>query len=239
MKSKNQILKNSLIELAVKDQFIPGICNFCNRWCARCSKTHKCLSFAYSQEILGIDLEEENNDSTKINFWSLLEKQNIVYPSKSEKKEFTVSDLEEFAKIYAIEVKSWIDNNRTLFEENANQQLKSETQLEITFFEAKEVISWYSEFISNKINRSKKELNKRNNRDTSVRPNPYHDNIGSAKIAIIACQHTKAALSILFHNLANFRGEIKTFITKLTLIEEGIQDLFPKAIEFKRPGLDE
>ena len=104
MKSKKQKLNNSLIELAVKDQFIPGICNFCNRWCARCSKTSKCLSFAYSQEVLGIDLELENKDSTNKDFWNLLEQQNIINPTVSEKQEFKISDLEKFAIDYGKEI---------------------------------------------------------------------------------------------------------------------------------------
>ena len=238
MKSKNQKLKNSLIELAIKDQFIPGICNFCNRWCERCSKTHKCLSFAYSQEILGIDIELDNKDSVNKKFWNKLTQQNIIKTSDLEKEEFSVSDLDEFANDYGKEVNNWINTNKALFKEKVNQQSSSDIQ-EISFSEAQEIISWYSEFIGSKISRSKKELNERNNTDTSDKSNPYRDNIGSAKIAIIACQHSKAALSILFRNLPIYESEIKDFITKLSIMEDEILELFPKAMNFKRPGLDE
>ena len=238
MKSKNQILKNSLIELALKDQFIPGICNFCNRWCERCSKTNECLSFAYSQEILGIDFELDNKASVNKKFWNKLTQQNIIKTSELEKEKFSVSDLAEFAIDYGKELNNWINTNKALFKEKENQQSSSDTQ-EISFSEAQEIISWYSEFIGSKINRSKKELNERNNPDTSDKKNPYRDNIGSAKIAIIACHHSKAALSFLFRNLPVYESEIKVLITKLSIIEDGVLELFPKALKFKRPGLDE
>lgn len=237
MKSKNQILKSSLIELALKDQLIPGICNFCNRWCERCSQTHKCLSFAYSQEILGIDLELGNNDQANKYFWNKLSQQKIIKTSGTEKEELAISDLEEFANDYGKELNNWIDTNKALFEEKANQQTSSDTK-EISFSEAQEITTWYSEFIGSKINRSKKELNERNNLDTSDKTNPYRDNIGSAKIAIIACQHSKAALSILFHDLSIYESQIKAFISRLAIIEDEVLKLFPKAMTFARPGFD-
>jgi hypothetical protein len=237
MNSKNQKLKKSLIELAVKDQFVPGICNFCNRWCERCPKTNKCLSFAYAQEIKGIELEFSNNSANNT-FWKTLKRQNIVKTSDPERKEFAHSNLEEFANNYGKEVNSWIDANKTLFEKIANQQSLSNSQ-GISFSEALEIISWYSEFIGSKIARSKKELNERNNRDTSDKTNPYRDNIGSAKIAIIACHHSKAALSILLRDLTKYESKIKSLIAKLFFIEDVILELFPKTMKFKRPGLDE
>jgi len=238
MNSKNQKLKNSLIELAVKDQFIPGICNFCNRWCERCPKTHNCLSFAYAQEIKEIDLELNNKTSVNKDFWNTLNQINIVKTSEPEKKEFSPSNLEEFAINYGTKVNNWIDSNKNLFEKIANQQSLSATQ-EISFSEALEILSWYSEFIGSKIIRSKKELNERNDPDTSDKTNPYRDNIGSAKVAIIACHHSKAALSILLSDLPNYESKIKSFISKLSLIEDGILELFPKSMNFKRTGLDE
>jgi hypothetical protein len=237
MNSKKQKLKKSLIELAVKDQFVPGICNFCNRWCERCPKAHKCLSFAYAQEIKGVGLEL-NTNSANDTFWNILKQQTIIETPESRKKELPLSDLEGFAIDYGKEVNNWIDTNKTLFEKTANQQSLSDTQ-EITFSEALEVLSWHSEFIGSKITRSKKELNERNNQDTSDKTNPYRDNVGSAKIAIIACHHSKAALSILLFDLPNYESKIKSFIASLSLIEDGILELFPKAMNFKRPGLDE
>ena len=59
--------------MASSDQFIPGICNFCNRWCERCSKSRNCLSFAHDQIKQGIDPIASNNDQQNKEFWNTIE----------------------------------------------------------------------------------------------------------------------------------------------------------------------
>lgn len=52
-----------------KTNHIPGIYNYCDRWCERCSFTARCLNFEMSAEKFG-DLE--NVDITNEVFWQKL-----------------------------------------------------------------------------------------------------------------------------------------------------------------------
>lgn len=42
--------KKRLLEMAENPDFIPGIYNYCDRWCERCAFTSRCLTYAALQE---------------------------------------------------------------------------------------------------------------------------------------------------------------------------------------------
>jgi len=50
-------------------KYIPGIYNYCDRWCERCAFTSRCLNFEMSEEKFG-DLESA--DITNEAFWKKL-----------------------------------------------------------------------------------------------------------------------------------------------------------------------
>ena len=56
-------------ELAGDPRFIPGIYNYCDRWCERCELTSRCLNYAMSQEDSG-DPEAQDLDNQA--FWDKL-----------------------------------------------------------------------------------------------------------------------------------------------------------------------
>lgn len=61
--------KDRLKELADNPNHIPGIYNYCDRWCERCTFTSRCLTFAMEQE----DPQKhdpEANDIENEKFWS-------------------------------------------------------------------------------------------------------------------------------------------------------------------------
>lgn len=41
-----EVTRKKLRELAGEDRFIPGIYNYCDRWCARCLFNTRCLNYA-------------------------------------------------------------------------------------------------------------------------------------------------------------------------------------------------
>ena len=59
----------ALRENVEKTNHIPGIYNYCDRWCERCPFTSRCLNFEMSEEKFG-DLE--NVDITNEVFWQKL-----------------------------------------------------------------------------------------------------------------------------------------------------------------------
>ena len=57
------------MDLANSGRFIPGIYNYCDRWCERCTMTSKCLTYAHEQEMKSDDDGPEVNDMNNEKFW--------------------------------------------------------------------------------------------------------------------------------------------------------------------------
>lgn len=51
----------------MKPKLIPGIYNYCDRWCERCTFTSRCQSYTRTSE-----LSTEQLDSANKTFWSYL-----------------------------------------------------------------------------------------------------------------------------------------------------------------------
>ncbi len=58
--------KDQFRNLAQSGDFIPGIYNYCDRWCEKCPLTSKCLTYATSEE----DSDPESKDITNAAFWN-------------------------------------------------------------------------------------------------------------------------------------------------------------------------
>jgi len=61
----------ALKELARDPRFIPGIYNYCDRWCERCSFSNRCLN--YAMEKAADDGDPASRDLTNEKFWKKLE----------------------------------------------------------------------------------------------------------------------------------------------------------------------
>jgi hypothetical protein len=57
-----------LVELARDPRFIPGMYNYCDRWCERCPFTARCLVYAQEQQHWG----DTARDVTNAEFWNKL-----------------------------------------------------------------------------------------------------------------------------------------------------------------------
>ena len=58
--------KNQLRNLAESGNFIPGIYNYCDRWCERCPLTSKCLNYATTEADFS---DPESKDISNAAFW--------------------------------------------------------------------------------------------------------------------------------------------------------------------------
>ena len=61
--------KERLKKLADDERFIPGIYNYCDRWCERCPQTAHCLNLALSEEEFA---DPETRDIKNEAFWKKL-----------------------------------------------------------------------------------------------------------------------------------------------------------------------
>ncbi|HSR11748.1 MAG TPA: hypothetical protein VLS90_09920, partial [Thermodesulfobacteriota bacterium] len=85
--------RKRLKELAEDDRFIPGIYNYCDRWCERCPQTARCMNFALDQEE---DAEPEERDVRNEAFWNKL---SGIFRE-------TIEMLEEMANEHGVDLKT-------------------------------------------------------------------------------------------------------------------------------------
>ncbi len=84
---------NRLKELAENPDFIPGIYNYCDRWCERCQFTSRCMNFALSEEHFD---DPDSHDARNEAFWRKL----------SEVFQLTRQMIEESAAKWGIDLDS-------------------------------------------------------------------------------------------------------------------------------------
>jgi hypothetical protein len=244
--------KDRLKKLASDERFIPGIYNYCDRWCERCPQTSHCLNFASSEEEFA---DPETRDIENEAFWSKLseafrdalellkeaaEERGIdletldseQFQEESERKDAMAESHEtcRAAKVYSDIVEDWFTSSANLFV--ASPVLDGgEASLE----EAVEVIRWYQHFIYVKLMRAVRgELDEREE-DLDEYP---RDSEGSAKVALIAIDRSIGAWGTVY-GLDSFQNEkILRFIAYLDRLREEVEKTLPGARSFARPGFE-
>ena len=257
MPYKKEQYKKTLLDLAKSGRFIPGIYNYCDRWCERCTMTSKCLTFNHEQAMKEGTTDPETNDINNEKFWENLRLsfQVTFELLEEDAKRFGIdlNDLpdmeikkpeekpvEKLAQKYSRKMLKWLQAN------NENLKIKAE-QLLITgydemkavkFADAWEVVQWYSVFIAAKVHRAHFELDERLE-DEEDEYNVFSDNLGSAKIAIIAIERSIRALSAMYSAMPENEDDYLQFLSILSKIKKLMIETFPTAMDFKRPGFDD
>lgn len=239
--------KNKLKEIAGRDNIIPGIFNYCDRWCERCSFVSQCTLGISEFEMAGHERDMQNKE-----FWEHL---SLVFQATSDMiteaaTEFGIDistatteyaepvhhtfEAEKLAKEYGMQLLNWLKANHEMLDQKATIiSLINEKQL-ISFRDAVEVIRWYSLFISVKIHRATLASHAFDDEETDT-----NDRTGSAKIAMIAVSRSLEAFSFLYNHLPEQEDEILKFLSELSHINKLLLKIFPGAINFKRPGFDD
>jgi len=68
--------KETLKKLAENPEHIPGIYNYCDRWCERCTMTSKCLTFAtesHEENLRSAHMDPDMIDMENVEFWKGIE----------------------------------------------------------------------------------------------------------------------------------------------------------------------
>jgi hypothetical protein len=163
--------RDRIKKLAAEKRFIPGIYNYCDRWCERCPRTLRCLNFSLSEEEFS---DPETRDIRNEAFWRKLSeilKETLELLRETGEKwgiELEtldpVSDTERMrendeavenhvifraAKSYSNMVEDWFRGRETLFFETAGAAREG-----LSLDEAIEVIRWYQYFIAAKVMRA-------------------------------------------------------------------------------------
>ncbi len=263
---KYEMDRKRLEELANNPKHIPGIYNYCDRWCERCQFTSRCLNCTLAEEQFG-DLEK--NDEINEVFWQGLSEmlQDTIALIKEMAEEAGVdldsieseshgndeAEIRENALAhliahtshnYAKMVDKWFDSNEHLFlekEDELNQirllsSRENPTAEAINMNDAIEVIRWYQFQIHVKLRRAIQSSSREESWEFDEFPK---DSDGSAKVALIGIDRSMSAWKILLSSFPEQKDEILNLIALLDNTKNRVETQFPQARGFVRPGFDE
>lgn len=256
--------KPEILNRANNPKYIPGIYNYCDRWCERCTFTDRCLNFDENQRRFS---QEENE-----NFWEaiqetfretrelieyVIQKEGIdpedLQPDEQIEKfnerrriDARNHDLAKAAKKYSDNVSQWYGHNEQAVKERENSlqnHLKLGIEEEDTnnsvmeLNDAFEVIQWYQHQIYVKLMRAlTHDKDIFDFEDSEEFPS---DADGSAKVALLGITRSIAAWKILYDHFPQIQDEILDILVSLEKLKQKTEVEFPKAWDFVRPGFDE
>ncbi len=245
--------RKRLKELAKDKRFIPGIYNYCDRWCERCPQTQCCLNFSMGEEEFA---DPQTRDIRNEAFWNKLseifkETQEMI-KEMAEEMGIDLDSLDSVDDTDRIRVRDEAVQNHIIsrvarsygkmvedwFREKEEQLLETATVVSdgVNLEEALEVIRWYQYFIAAKAIRAV--LGKLEEEQDGPDEFPS-DADGSAKIALIAIDRSISAWAVISHHFPLETESVLGIISFLDRLGQAIEETFPKARSFIRPGFDD
>jgi hypothetical protein len=256
--------RQKMVELAGDPRFISGVYNYCDRWCERCPLTARCLNFAMSEEELG---EPETRDLRNEAYWQRLkevlqetleliretaEEHDIDLEAieteasaENEKQDREAAENHEVcraARAYATMTEDWFRDIGELFSQGEKGPAPHwETHVDGPFEEraglrqAFEVVRWYQHLLFTKLARA---FRSKTLEDRETDQGFAKDSDGSAKVALIAMDRSIAAWGDVRGRFPFQSKAIQEMLFLLDRLRKRVEDTFPEARSFIRPGFD-
>lgn len=253
-----------ILRLAKDPRYILGIYNYCDKWCERCPFTSRCLNYATEKENFGDIVKLDLNNKV---FWDRLQiifqqtKEMLTelvaekridlnsldmevasYAVSNQTDELQNHELSIEARHYSKMVNIWFESEYSLFkkkQDELNTMLNLGIRGDKPFAEADEirdtieVIRWYQHQIYVKLLRTLMQ-------DETEQETPLqNDSNGSALIALIAIDRSIGAWGRLQECFPEETDSILDLLLHLDRLQKKIEQEFPNAINFKRPGFDD
>lgn len=229
--------------MEVQDGFIVGIFNYCDRWCETCGLTSRCRVFADGArheaerdssftELIDAPLPPQDLREPPPWLAEMIEEMNkaseqaVSMSSTSTTDQLTSELPEPYAHIsrrardYAFRVHEWY-----------GRQVDG-VDPDVT--DPRSVILWFATLNAAKVYRALTGLVEF---DGSRESPPDHE--GSAKIALIGIDRSRAAWQDLVSIAAITPEEARPFLADLEDVGAALEELVPRARLFIRPGFDE
>lgn len=257
--------KEQLKKLAQNPNHIPGIYNYCDRWCERCAFTARCLNFAMQQN------EREARKSYTIadeRFWQeiydnlavakemleeMLEQQGIeinqqemeavMHAQEQKRREAESHELAQTARKYGTMVDSWFKKNRAMFKQR-EKDLRTEFSIGLEqrqlINEARQIVD-ATEVIGwyqHQIYVKLMRALTHFDDELELEDPIQNDANGSAKVALIGIERSIAAWSKLNDLFPEKSDTILDILLILDRLRKKIDRYFPNARAFLRPGFD-
>jgi hypothetical protein len=239
---------------------IPGIFNYCDRWCERCRMTDRCANYDstdYREYTMDKALEKvsESFKETLSLLYKWAEENDIDLEElvnnpdpeleKKEKENHDMARDNKNARLsmdYANKTATFLEQNEQLF---ADYALSCQKQLEMGIEDAKtnfynveeaiEIIQWYMYQIHVKLRRAYHGVLEFDNEYEEPIQNDYN---GSAKVALLGVEKSISAWEVLLKIIPE-NNEIWGQLAVLDRIRKNLLVDFPNVHKFIRPGFDD
>lgn len=218
--------------------------NYCDRWCERCFLTSKCPIY---DQTLGV--HDQDNESFWKNLGDQLEQTIQLLLTEARKRGIDLESIpldheaRERIKQHNREhpaAKLSLHYSKEVFHWRQQSMIHSAStnhpEYNPSLKNGVEVVSWYEVFIHAKVMRA---LSGKFTEDLWQEDDEPKDHDGSAKIALIAIERSLKAWSTLLKFLPEHTLDIINFIAMLEQLQTLIEQEFPEAWSFIRPGFDE
>ena len=245
------------------NEVIPGIYNYCDRWCEHCPCAQRCEMYGRSDEqtdgaSTDFDARAFSESLTQNIHGALemiresVEKRGLdweQFHQEALQQELAQPELTRMQQAvksrgiqYGTEAKKWLEQNQAWLSEK-ERELQATVNLGIDqrmtirqLSEAIEIIQWYNFFIGPRIGRAIRGLHER---VADVQDLVQNDANGSAKITLIAIERSLAAWEILRSHFPERTDDLLDLFRLLASLRRETLKLFPNAMDFVRPGFDE
>lgn len=250
--------------MASDKSFIPGIYNYCDRWCERCAFTARCRTYERASRYEQGDSEDLSDALQGVH--AELEESMALLDAMLQEHEVTITeaDLEaaaaaqeeqqqksrehplvQLGSAYTEAAGRWLQKPdltqpfSARLQQQAELGLVSEAQINTAIRQLQEqfdVISYYRIFVPPKIYRAVSGLLAATDEERS---DPQSDYRGSAKIAVLGIRNSMAALQQLLPLLPEEEEALIGLLARLQQLERLLLETIPDCMQFKRPGFDE
>lgn len=251
-----------------KTNHIPGIYNYCDRWCERCPFTSRCLNFEMSEEKFG---DIENVDITNEVFWQKLsetfaETLNMLKEMAAEKgidldsieldnednykrrdeDPSVVHIIAHMAKSYITLVDDWFDSNVYILKDD-HPELKATAEADSTQSSPDEDTITLTDSVEvirwyqHQIYvKLRRALHSAHDEATDDDLDDYpKDSDGSAKVSLIGMDRSISAWGKIIKISPDEEDSILRIIAHLERLRRRAETEFPDARAFVRPGFDD
>jgi len=259
--------KEKLKSLGSDPNYIPGVYNYCDRWCERCSFTNRCVNYEISEEHFA---DPESRDMNNELFWQklsetfqatlelvneMIEEQGIDIESddiedikKEEEKIRETVDNHQLiisAKEYADMAACWFESAEDFFLEkeiDLNKKVRLDLPTENPDKEAA-AISDAVDVITWYLYFIQIKLMRAIHGELEDRfelPDDFlKDSDGSAKVALIAIDRSIAAWGKMLNYFPDQEDELFKLLVNLEQLRRNAEKVFPNARSFIRAGFDD
>jgi hypothetical protein len=234
-----------LVARAADPRLIPGIYNYCDGRCPRCSFTEQCLTFLDNRE-----LESAADSATVAEMVSTsLRRTLTILTEVARREEIDLGEIASGADAGAIENDRERDTRDPLavgarqYAELAwriTQALEPVVRQrgDSAVIEAVDTIGWFSTLISAKTRRAI--CGESDGWEDPAGAGVQTDYNGSAKVALLGIAESRAAWGVLMEaGKATADGVPAQAVRMLDELDRDLRARFPRATEFVRPGFDE